>query len=120
MALILIIDDEVAFAEVLTFALRAKGHETAIATDGLKGMEIVEARHPAIVITDILMPNFDGIETIRALKKISPETRIIAVSGGHERGYDYLGSASTFGADAVLQKPFRTSEIVDAVRRLLN
>lgn len=119
MSFVLIIDDEPDFADMLKCALMRMGHEIAVAKNGREGMEIARARHPAVVITDILMPQFDGIETIRALKVMLPETRIVAVSGGHERGMDYLGAAEAFGADFMLHKPFRPKEIVGAVERLL-
>jgi YesN/AraC family two-component response regulator len=119
MAFVLIIDDEPDFSEMLKLALVSGGHEVATARNGREGMEIVQSRHPALVITDILMPEFDGIEMIRALKKLSPSTRIVAVSGGDMRGPDYLGAAGEFGADIVLQKPLRPKEVVHTVAHLL-
>jgi CheY-like chemotaxis protein len=72
------------------------------------------------VVTDIVMPNQEGIETIMQLKRLERPPRVIAISGGGRRGgQDFLQWARHLGADAILPKPFRTSELIEIARTLL-
>jgi len=120
MARILIIDDE----ELVRFALREilenAGHNVQEAVNGRLGLEIFE-NHPAdIVVTDIIMPQMEGIETITRLRRIAPACKIIAVSGGGRVGAsNYLKLAQHMGADLVLPKPFKQDQILTAVHTLL-
>jgi CheY-like chemotaxis protein len=72
-----------------------------------------------VVITDIFMPEMDGIETIDRIRAEYPDTRIIAMACGGERKQDYLKVARQIGADATLAKPFATAELLQLVRRLM-
>jgi CheY-like chemotaxis protein len=83
-------------------------------------MRLLRANEPELVITDILMPQKEGIETIREIRSVLPETPIIAISGSVEPLADYLKMARTFGATAILAKPFDPAVLLDLVNRLLS
>lgn len=120
MACILIIDDEDDLRRIMRNALEKQGHEVIEARNGSDALELFE-QHPAdLIVTDIMMPESDGIETIIALRRKDPEIRIIAISGGGRVGdTNYLTMAEKFGATQVLAKPFRREQLVDAVRESL-
>jgi CheY-like chemotaxis protein len=120
MAKVLVIDDDAAMRRLVVRALSAKGHEVAEAENGLDGLEAMERGKPAVMITDILMPKTEGIETISKAKERFPETKIIAISGGGmSRNLMFLDVARALGVDATLAKPFRPGELVDAVAKVL-
>jgi len=88
---------------------------------GSKGLDAYRADTPDLVITDILMPNKEGIETIRDLKRCDPAPRIIAISGGDRSGdVQFLQMAEKLGADRILTKPFRKAALLDLVDGLLS
>jgi CheY-like chemotaxis protein len=116
MARILLLDDDIAFQEPLVEILSRAGHEVTATTSGLEAVRHVKLSPCDLVITDILMPEQDGIETIGAIRKVSAKLKIIAISGGGQMGVDfYLTLARRLGADAVLKKPFLPAEILAAV-----
>ncbi|WP_439815353.1 response regulator transcription factor [Zavarzinia sp. CC-PAN008] len=120
MARILVIDDEDAIARVISQALGIRGHEATVARDGKEGIGHFHERQPDLVITDILMPEVEGLEAIRTMRRVNPRIPIIAMSGSIANGgVSFLAIAEKFGADAVLPKPFRTSELLALVERLL-
>ncbi len=116
MACILIIDDEDDLRRIMRNALEKQGHDVFEACNGAIALDLFE-HHPAdLVVTDIMMPESDGIEIIIALRRKDPDIRIIAISGGGRIGdTDYLTMAEKFGATQVLAKPFRRQQLVDAV-----
>ena len=116
---VLVIDDHANIRELLRETLRAAGYEVAVAPNGREGLEI-QRRQPAdLVITDIFMPEHEGLETIQALCEQSPRPKIIAMSGGGQLGVDYLPAAQEFGADRALGKPFDCAALLRAVREML-
>ena len=116
MAKILIIDDDPQTRRLVVRILTDAKHDVIEAVDGQKGIEQFHAYRPAVVITDILMPNKDGIEVIKELRRIAPKVRIIAISGGGEcRNMTFLEFAMAFGANAALAKPFRPDDLIMAV-----
>jgi CheY-like chemotaxis protein len=120
MAKVLVIDDDAAMRRMVVRALSAKGHDVAEAENGQDGLAAMELAKPAVVITDILMPKTEGIETITKAKERFPKTKIIAISGGGiSRNLMFLDVARALGVDATLAKPFRPAELVDAVARVL-
>ena len=120
MARIIVIDDDPALLQVLTRALSAAGHSVLGCENGRKAVDYLAREHADLLVTDILMPEMDGLETVRAVKQLQPQLPILAISGGGSFGpTDYLGIASAFGTSAVLAKPFLPMELVDAVERLL-
>jgi CheY-like chemotaxis protein len=118
MSRILIIDDDHAFRAVLERMLKSANHEVILAADGDEGLNQLKKLPPALVITDLFMPNKDGIETIIHLRKIYPVLPIIAISG-KPAGSVVLSVAKKLGAAAVLEKPFSIEDLLTAVDRAL-
>src|SRR6185437_4623942 len=119
MAYILVIDDEELVRASLAAVLRRAGHVVTLAEDGEDALGKFRPNRYDLVITDIVMPRMEGIETVRALRRHEPGVRIIAMSGcGGDRGF-YLKAATALGADATLQKPFRASELRQVVEDVL-
>ena len=116
MATILIIDDDPQIRRVLVQVLTRVGHEPIEAEDGKEGLNQFRAHKPDLVVTDILMPVKEGLETIRELRGEAPGVAIIAMSGGDPL---FLDIAEMLGADVTLRKPFTTSEFLQAIDRLL-
>lgn len=115
---ILVIEDHDSMAKIIETILVADNHTVVRAANGRTGMELYAARPFDLVITDILMPDQEGIETIRALVKLKPDVKIIAVSGsGRDGGMDYLRMAEAFGAVSSLQKPFQPEDLLRLVRQ---
>ena len=117
---ILVIDDERSVRRMVAKMLAADGHEVIAAADGVEGLAVFRRERPAVVVTDIIMPNQEGMETIMALRHEDPRVRIIAMSGsGTPDGeLNYLRMAKLLGADASLEKPFRAEELRAVVRQL--
>src|SRR3982074_1446906 len=106
MATILIIDDAVGMGALLAGVLQGAGYEPLAATQGAAGAGMFHDRHPDLVVTDMIMPDADGIEAIRAILAIDPAARILAYSGAWSAGNAYyLDLATRFGAMAVLPLP---------------
>lgn len=120
MARILVVDDEQLVRATLRQMLEHAGHDILEAENGEAALETCDGAEIDLVITDILMPEKEGIETIIELRQQTPDLKIIAISGG-DRGaqLDYLGMAERLGADSVLAKPFRRDQILQAVRDAL-
>ncbi len=117
---ILVIDDDEQMRVLLRQVMEWSGFSVNDAENGRKGMQI-QRRQPAdLVITDLIMPEQEGLETISLLKKEFPEVKIVAISGGGRIGPEaYLPAARELGADLVFSKPFDVKEFVTAVRGLL-
>jgi DNA-binding NtrC family response regulator len=116
MARILLIDDDETFRAMLRMTLVKMGHEVREACDGKEGLAVFEESAPHIVMTDIVMPNQEGLETIGALKRRQPAVQVIGMSGGGVgSAAAYLRIAKGMGADGVLEKPFSH----DAMSRVL-
>jgi CheY-like chemotaxis protein len=119
MARILLIDDAADLRNALMHALRSDGHVVAAAGDGEQGVALQPGFDADILITDIFMPNMDGIETIQEFKQSSPGTRIIVMSASNKlKSSTYLTIAQELGVDMVLHKPFSIQELLDVVHRL--
>jgi CheY-like chemotaxis protein len=121
MARILVIDDDNDVRSLAQDVLRSAGHEVVVAADGAQGIELQRAKPAAVVITDILMPEKEGLETIRDLKHEFPGLKIIAISGAGKRvkSTAYLLTARELGAQALLRKPFKSDALVQTVREVL-
>jgi DNA-binding response OmpR family regulator len=118
--LICIIDDDESVRQTVGRILSSAGYAVVNAADGAQGLEAVERTPPAMIITDIVMPNREGIETILEVKRRFPGIPIIAISGGGRTGpRDFLDVARKLGADDCLAKPFRPTELLDKVATLL-
>lgn len=120
MARILLIDDEPAVRAGLGRYLRMKGHEVEEAGDGRQALRLATTAPVDLVITDINMPEMDGIEVILALLERTPGLPIIAISGGGRMPKEVLlASAGVLGAVTTLEKPFDLGELSDAMSRVL-
>jgi DNA-binding response OmpR family regulator len=121
MATILIIEDDTDLRNFLTRLLERENHYILNAENGLEAVTILNSVKPDLVITDIIMPDQDGIGTINMLRKKHPEIKIIAISGGGRiLGADYLEIARKLGAHYVFSKPFDNKELVVKVKELLD
>lgn len=120
MPLILIIDDDDNYRTMLKRTLEREGYETAVAENGKRGMELARSSAPDLVITDLVMPEKEGIETIIELKKEYPGLQIIAISGAGNSGpEDYLKLAKHLGSSYTFAKPFPREELIKVVKELL-
>ena len=119
MARLLVIDDDEEIRIMLNSLFTDAGYEVDLAADGYEGVEAFKENHADLVITDIFMPNKDGLETIIELKRDYPEIKIIAMSGGGIDTELYLESAKKFGAVATFIKPFLPSELLKEVKKIL-
>ena len=121
MAKILVIDDDDDFRSMLCDLLKRSAYTVFESTDGQEGLKMNKIEKPDLIITDIVMPNQDGIETVIRLHKEYPEIKIIAVSGGGlVQPYLYLHMAKTLGADQTFTKPINNKKFLEAVNILLN
>ena len=120
MAHILVIDDDPVLRRVITLALEAAGHTVLRCENGRKAVDFLAHDHTDLLITDIIMPEMDGVETVRAARRLAPSLPILAISGGGSFAPDdYLGMARAFGATDVLPKPFHPPDLVARVAQLL-
>jgi CheY-like chemotaxis protein len=120
MAAILMIDDDAAVRRMARLSLERAGHDVAEASNGAEGARLFNSSTFDLVITDVFMPEMDGIETIRELRARHPSIRILAISGGGSaRASGPLEDAHMLGADDVLAKPFDAARLVRAVDALL-
>ena len=110
---ILVIDDDVLLRRTLARLLLGDGHEVLTAGDGERGMAIFHRERPEIVITDIMMPGQEGLETILTLRRDEVPVKIIAMSGSDA---EMLDVARLIGADGIIEKPFRAEELLKRVR----
>ena len=117
MAKILVIDDEDQLRVLLKKMLVHGGHQVLIAEDGVEGVKIFHELKPDLIITDIIMPNKDGIEVIVELLKFKPELPIIAISGGRRAitANFNLDSAEMLGVKGILQKPFTLQQLQELI-----
>jgi CheY-like chemotaxis protein len=120
MADILLVDDEEQLRELLRFVLEDAGHSVREAVDGNEALESYR-HHPAdVVVTDIVMPNKEGTETILEFRRRYQDIKIIAMSGGGRISpQDYLKLAKTFGANITLAKPFTNQDFLAAINAVL-
>ena len=120
MANVLVIDDDAVTRTVVCALLESAGHTVSEAADGDAGLAMFYANSLDLVITDILMPGKDGIETIRELRATDREIKIIALSGDVRfDGPGILMAAHLLGADQVIEKPFRNDEFMRIVEQAL-
>ena len=120
MARILIIDDEPQIRSMLKLMLERDGYEVVEAPDGIEGIRVYRQNPTDLIITDLIMPNKDGIGMIIDLKKEFPEVKIIAMSGGGLNKPDrYLMGAKKLGAACTLTKPIDREEMLRAVKDIL-
>jgi CheY-like chemotaxis protein len=120
MANILLVDDEEQLRSILRIVLESAGHQVEEAGNGKEAVESYRSRPADLLVTDIVMPEKEGIETIIQLRESYPNVKVIAMSGGGRTGdQNYLELARKLGANHVLAKPFSNSEFLAAVKLVL-
>ena len=118
MAEILVIDDDPRLRRLLARVLKNAGHTVHEAANGTAGIRLFRQVRPALVITDLVMPDAEGIETIQELRRDAPTLPILAISGGSNHSL-YLRAAIKLGATASLGKPFGNDDLLRVVAILL-
>lgn len=119
MARILIIEDDDLLRGVLANALELAGHTVIQAANGQEGVDLFRATAADLVLTDIVMPVQEGVETIIQLRKHQREVPIIAMSGGVANTKLYLSIASRIGAKRILSKPFTPQQLIETIDEVL-
>jgi CheY-like chemotaxis protein len=120
MAKILVIDDDVIVRETIIQILEDRGYQVVSAEDGKRGIASFRSEKPDLVITDIIMPEKEGIQTITEIRRERPDAKVIAISGGGRIGNtDFLKIAQKLGASDVIAKPFDPDDFLTRVSRCL-
>ncbi|RMH03137.1 MAG: response regulator [Nitrospirae bacterium] len=120
MSRILVIDDDIQIQELLREVLETAGHEVTTTGDARRGLALFREAPFSLVITDILMPSKEGLETIQELRREAPDVKIVAISAGfHWAGFDVLELAKRVGATSILQKPFDIPTLLRTVEDVL-
>jgi len=120
LALILLVDDDPKMLRLLADVIELDGHEALMAEDGELALKYFEHHSPDLVITDILMPNKEGLEFISEIREMYPNLKIIAYSGGGSADPEsYLEFASGMGADRVFSKPMPLASLRSEIKALL-
>jgi len=120
MSRILVIDDDLVVLEAIKMGLSDYDYDITTESDGTQVVDVVRNGKFDLIVTDILMPDYDGFEVIRSLKKEFPDLKILAISGGGNMGgLGYLEVAKKLGADAAVQKPVNLNDLVESVKALI-
>jgi CheY-like chemotaxis protein len=119
---VLLVEDDPDLLLLLTAAFVREGFQTYCARNGRQGVELLQTLKPDLMVTDIVMPEMEGIGTIMEARRVAPDTKVIAISGGghYGRSQNFLVWAHELGADEVLAKPFRMSSLITAARVVLD
>jgi CheY-like chemotaxis protein len=119
MTRVLVIDDNDDFRKLALLWFQIHGIEAEGAANGAQGLEVQRTRPATVIVTDIFMPEKEGIETIQELRKEYPEAKIIAMTGRESlTGYDVFQVARELGAERTFKKPFKLDDLIAAVREL--
>jgi len=120
MSKILVIDDDAIVRTSIVLLLVDAGYQVLSAENGALGMALYRSEQPDLVVTDIIMPEQEGIQTITEIRKVRPDAKIIAISGGARLGHaDFLKIALVLGAMAAVPKPFDQDELLTLVKDCL-
>lgn len=118
---VLVIDDDIQCNEMLCMTLKFAGHQTIAAFDGDVGIKLFVRERPDLVITDLYMPEKEGIETIIEIRKLDQKVRILAISGGSPNldVDEMFPVAKLLGANVVLSKPFDSAALTNIINELM-
>jgi DNA-binding NtrC family response regulator len=117
---ILLVDDEEAIRKMIRAVLGNELYEYGEATNGLEAQAVLEKQHFDLIITDVIMPDCDGIELVIAIRRKQPDIKVIVMSGGGRvRAGHYLDLAEKLGAAKVFEKPFDTAALRQTVKEFL-
>ena len=117
---ILVADDDPSIRHLYKLILEREGHKVYLANDGVEALVQAKKHHIDVLITDIIMPRKEGIETIVEIREMNPEIKIIAISGGGRRGnQDFLRMAEMVGANYSLAKPFEPHDLLKILKTCL-
>jgi CheY-like chemotaxis protein len=120
LARILLVDDNVEFRGLLNSILTGDNHSVVCAGDGNEAISHFHSKPFDLVITDLVMPDKEGLETIIELRRTHPTVKIIAMTGGSRNAANYLMLAESFGVSHTLTKPFSRDILLQAVNSTLN
>ena len=117
---ILVADDDPSIRHLYKLVLEREGHKVYLANDGVEALVQAKKHHIDVLITDIIMPRKEGIETIVEIREMNSEIKIIAISGGGRRGnQDFLKMAKMVGANYSLAKPFEPHDLLKILKTCL-
>jgi CheY-like chemotaxis protein len=116
---VLIVDDNEALRAQLVAALAGQGLTVRTAANGRKALQMMQTCRPRVMVTDLYMPEMEGLELIRLTRTMWSDLKIIAMSGGSQVCGSYLPEAARFGADATLSKPFMRAELTELVSEMI-
>ena len=116
---ILVVDDETAITELIEVILSERGYQVIIANNGKSGIRQFEKFHPDLIITDLVMPDIEGIELLRVLRTRTKSIPIIVMSG-NPVGQKFLKASRLLGAIDTLNKPFNPQELIKKIQRALS
>jgi DNA-binding NtrC family response regulator len=115
---VLLIEDEPMVRKIVRKMLQRAGHDVVDAENGRAGFELLERTAVDLIVTDIIMPEVEGIEVLTTVRRRHPSIAVIAMSGGGRMGnIDFLDVAKKLGAAATLQKPFTCGSLLEAIDR---
>lgn len=117
---ILVIDDEESSCRLFQTILEKEGYRVLTASNGLEGLDLLRKNHADLVITDIIMPVMEGVETIMKIKKTYPKIKILAMTGQGYLGHIGLEIAEKLGAKKSFEKPFSKESVLEIVENTLN
>ncbi|MCE9648430.1 MAG: response regulator [Parvibaculum sp.] len=122
MANVLVVEDNSALGDLLNTFISAAGHQVTLCAQSIRALESIRDRTWDLVVTDMFMPDRDGLDILRETRRLSPDTPVIAMSGGSTLlpSFDPLMCARELGAAAVLKKPFTRSELLREVNFALS
>jgi DNA-binding response OmpR family regulator len=121
MATVLVVDDDAGMRSIVERILLRDGHTVSIAVDGVQALRLLESTEFDLLITDLVMPDIEGMQILRVLRKKAVRPRIIAMSGGGRgSAAEYLTVAASLGADATLAKPFTPEALIQVVHKVLD
>ncbi len=121
MARVLVIEDDELARESVTLMLEESGHEVSMADDGDVGLKMFAEEPYDLVVTDLIMPEVNGMDVLSQIKQEHPDTRVIVISGGGRlTPVSYLDVAEKLGADDVLTKPFTAFELTSSAAMVLH